>query len=229
MECKFGICLPMYVYNDYRLQLVTNTFNSLNKTREQSYKVPLLIPKRHSHLFPQVFPPLNAFSLEIVEPPEIVNDTERPLLWGTTQLFEKHDWLTHVIWMGDDALFNPGWLEALDHLINRQPHARTWSVYRSTHVHFHAPLYETSEDVAVKSLCGHGLTWGRHDWNNLPFGEWAYSRHWVPGHWTVDLYHAANYPGERWCTKRSYIQHTGKEGVHCREWINEQAVDFVGE
>jgi hypothetical protein len=45
---------------------------------------------------------------------------------------------------------------------------------------------------------------------------------------TLDLHHAWARPGERWAARRSYIAHTGVEGMHCRQTIPEHAIDFVG-
>jgi hypothetical protein len=51
----------------------------------------------------------------------------------------------------------------------------------------------------------------------------------VSGGNTLDLHHACNRPGERWATARSFVQHTGIEGVNVTRGIPEFAIDFIGE
>jgi len=122
---------------------------------------------------------------------------------------------------------NPAWLYALIRLIERHPDAMAWSVYRSAHVKYHAPIREEGDDIEVRSLCGHGMTISRQKWL-----DWGIN--WVHGAWncpsgdTLDLQYAHVKPGERWCTKVSYIDHCAKVGVHQQVGMPEYGLDFAG-
>jgi hypothetical protein len=129
--------------------------------------------------------------------------------------------------MGDDAQFHPEWLIQLLALRERHPDAVAWSVYRSNHERFHAPLVFEDEDVLVRSICGHGLTMSAREWV-----EWGID--WKKGYWTggggdtLDLVHAEQRAGKRWVTRKSYVEHTGwRKGMHCDGSEKEYAQEFV--
>ena len=152
-----------------------------------------------------------------------LNGTEQTLAFGTQWLIDNFG-LEYITWMGDDALFHPMWLWKLEGLIKRHPAAKSWSVYHSAYEFVHRTL-RTEEDILVRSICGHGMTFSREEWK-----EWGID--WKKGMWcccqgdTLDLCHSEWRTGERWVTNKSYIQHTGKVGVHCHEGIPEYAKDF---
>jgi hypothetical protein len=99
-------------------------------------------------------------------------------------------------------------------------------VYRSSFEWFHRTLDEAGEDVSVRSICGHGLTMTKQEWT-----EWGID--WKVGAWgcpygdTLDLVHMHEREGERWVTKQSFLEHTGKEGVHATVDTPEYARNFV--
>jgi hypothetical protein len=223
---KLGIVLPSYLYSEERKRLATDAFISLARTDSllepaalmllirgpiQSYTVPLEMLQRKFRM--------------VMKPDDGLEGTEQPLAYGTSWLFENGD-VDFVTWMGDDALFNPLWLWRLERLVKNHPDAKSWSVYRSAHEAVHKSLQETGDEVRVRSICGHGLTLSRKEWT-----EWGID--WRKGSWgchqgdTLDLVHSEERPGERWVTRESYIQHTGKVGVHCTESIPEYAKNFV--
>lgn len=231
---KFGIVLPCWIYNATRHELANAAFESLVNTEPAEERASLFVVSRadltkgFEFIETIAASPELAFTPIVAYQPDNIGGTEQTLAWGTEQAFELPG-VTHVVWMGDDALFNPKWLIELQALINRHPDARSWSVYRSAHVAFHAPLVETDLDVQVRSICGHGMTFSKEEWL-------AWDVHWSQGQaWpnpyagnTLDLHHAWKREGERWCTKRSYVEHTGKYGLHCTPAIPEYAVDFAG-
>lgn len=228
---RFGIVLPTWPYNSYRRDLALRTFDSLSRTAPALDPLPILyiIEK------PSVVPAYNLEALTsfqtCVEPePDMVYGTEQTLAYGTEQVLDKYPTVTHVVWMGDDALFYPGWLHALRALIDRHPQARAWSVYRSAHVRYHATIALMDADVLVKSLCGHGMTFSREEWAAWGI-DWRAGRRWITptGGETLDLNHPYARPGERWTTQRSYVEHTGETGVNCKPGIPEYAQAFMGE
>jgi hypothetical protein len=229
---KFGVVLPTHCYNQQRVMWATAAFLSLAKSSQPSKRPLLMIIEHKDSLLRQAahmlyVPP--KFEVELVEQPDTIGGTEQTLAWGTEQVLLQPD-ISHVVWMGDDALFNSHWLTQLEGLINRHPDAKGWSVYRSAHVRYHAPLEFSGPDVLVRSLCGHGMTFTRWEW-----AEWGI--HWTQGQrWpapsggnTLDLHHAYHRAGERWCTKQSYVQHTGTAGVNVTPGIPEYALEFVGD
>lgn len=228
---KFGIILPSFVYAPFRVDLVNNALVQLAKTQwDGSIRPKLLLLVRPSpHWFTHsidIFKD-SVFDVAIEEGPEGILGSEVTLGYGTEKLFNEG--MDFVTWMGDDAAFNSLWLIKLKDLIERHPASRSWSVYRSAHIAYHSPLLENDKDVMVKSICGHGLTFSKEEWK-----DWNVV--WRAGCWpctsvagdTMDIYHAESRPGERWVTKYSYVEHTGRVGLHCDPSTPEYAVNFVG-
>lgn len=222
---RMGIVLPSFLYNDKRKQLADQTFRSLAKTEPRMEPTRLLLLVRSPHEYTAYVEDLKDKFQIILKTDEGLTGTEQTLAFGTTWLWENFD-LDTVTWMGDDALFNPFWLWKLEELVKRHPGARSWSVYRSAYEWFHRTLDETGEDVSVRSICGHGLTMSKQEWM-----EWKVD--WKVGAWgcpygdTLDLVHMHERLGERWVTKQSYLEHTGKEGVHATVDTPEYARNFV--
>lgn len=229
---SFGIVLPSQIYSEYRRDLAKKAFESLLKTRPPTLTpfLFLLIKSRH-----EVYPAEGihkGFFLYDLEEPGRELGTEAALAYGTDQVF-KNPGITHVVWMGDDSLFHPDWLIQLEALILRHPKARAWSVYRSAYEAVHATLEcrldKDVEDVRVRSLCGHGMTITKEEWQEWGI-KWQDGRNsWgSPSGNTLDLLHVHSRPGERWCTAKSYVEHTGRTGKNCQADIPEWAVAFQG-
>jgi len=164
----------------------------------------------------------------MVKTDEGLEGTEQTLAFGTQWLLDNFS-VDYVTWMGDDALFNSFWLWKLKELIERHPNAVSWSVYRSAYEWIHKTLKEDGEDILVRSICGHGLTFSREEWKTWGI-DWHKKAWWAPAGDTLDLVHVAERQGERWVTKRSYIQHTSPhEGTHCTAATPEFAREFVAE
>jgi hypothetical protein len=223
---KLGIVLPSYLYNEERKRLAGNAFVSLARTDSlpQTSTLLLLVRRGTSQSYTVPMEMLQKKFHVILKTDEGLEGTEQTLAFGTTWLFENRD-VDYVTWMGDDALFNPLWLWRLDGLIKRHPKAVSWSVYRSAFEFVHRTIQETEEDVMVRSICGHGLTFSKKEWT-----EWGID--WTKRGWnchqgdTLDLVHSEERSGERWVTKQSYVNHMGKVGVHCTPDIPEYAKDF---
>ena len=223
-----GIVLPSYIYKPDRVELVRQTFQTLEKTETDESNKPklLLILKLTDSYYYDTGRLLDAFDVEVIPDPEEVKGTEQTLAYGTQYLFDQG--MDTVTWMGDDAMFNPGWITELRELIARHPDARAWSVYRSAYTDVHQTVEETECDVQVTSVCGHGFTVSQYEWS-----QWRVD--WKAGAWdspygdTLDMHHIYVRPGgERWVTKVSWVEHTGKVGLHCREHIPEYAQNFQG-
>lgn len=225
-DMQLAIVLPSWIYDQERARLANLAFSTLVKTRTNEFaKKPWLGMMIRTPQVAFTYPPIGTFDYMDVGAGVQLSGTEQTLAYGTDEMFAQG--ADYVTWMGDDALFHPEWLHQLQALIGRHPDAKCWSVYRSAHTAFHKVLAEEGEDVMTASICGHGFTISKQEWT-----EWGIN--WRDGNWcchsgdTLDLVHAERRPGERWCTAKSYVEHTGRVGIHCREWIPEFATDFQG-
>jgi hypothetical protein len=227
---NLGIVLPSYMYNDVRKGLAMEAFRTLARTEgywEQKARLMLLVKAGHAHEYTDVVNSLAASFDVVLKTDEEANGTEQTLAYGTQWFIDNTD-VDYITWMGDDALFHRMWLHHLASLISRHPSAKSWSVYRSAYEWVHKSLDHSRWDIMVRSICGHGMTFTRQEWT-----EWSID--WKQGSWlsgdgdTLDLLHVHQRPGERWVTRLSFIQHTGKVGVHCGPDTPEYARDFQGE
>ena len=229
-DMQLAVVLPSWVYDTERARLANLAFETLAKTRTRHFaRTPWLGLLIREPKIPFQYPTYEELSpnleLGMLGQGVQLSGTEQTLAYGTQTFFDKG--ADYVTWMGDDALFHPEWLHELQKLIYRHPDAKCWSVYRSAHTAFHKTLEERDGDVMTASICGHGFTISKQEWT-----EWGIN--WRDGAWcchagdTLDLVHAQNRPGERWCTGVSYIEHTGRYGQHCRPHIPEWAQFFQG-
>lgn len=254
---RFGIVLPTWIYNAERARLATEAFDSLARTECPSRRAALLLLVRPGIMSKYTGPVqgrLLAFETQMLFQGKDIEGTEQTLAWGTEEMLRSFGDVTHVVWMGDDALFHPRWLRELENLVKRHPGARAWSVYHSAHQAHHKDLRHVDglecrldpcavntasddeeltcetkpfRDVLVKSVCGHGMTFTREEWAEWGI-KWETGRRWnSPEGNTLDLHHAWARPGERWVTARSYVEHTGKEGINCRAHIPEYGIGFT--
>jgi hypothetical protein len=227
---RLGIVLPSFWYSDERKRLAKEAFQSLSQTEElygHETRILVLIKGQVADYTDFVSGLTRKFGL-ILKTDEGLTGTEQTLAFGTQYMIDNFE-CDHLMWMGDDALFHPMWLWKLEGLIKRHPGAKSWSVYRSAYEWFHRTLDDSGEDVLVRSICGHGMTFTAQEWK-----EWGVDWKTVstdPNAHTLDLTHYDQRPGDRWVTKKSFVQHTGKVGVHCDENTPEFARNFqlVGE
>ena len=225
----FGIVLPTWIYSRSRGIWADAAFRDLVRTERPS-NIPQLLLLLGSANYAYPLELLGTvFRCTALPQPENVSGTEQTLAYGTEWMLRETD-ATHIVWLGDDALFNPRWLIELEGLIGRHPEARAHSVYRSAYEYVHKTLAEDGKDVLVRSLCGHGLTFTREEWAAWGI-QWQQGKMWTNPHGgeTLDLHHVWARPGERWVTRQSYIDHTGKTGFHCQPQIPEYARDFVSQ
>jgi hypothetical protein len=224
---RFGLVMPTYVYDATRRILADRTFETLLRT-EVGNPPPLLIlvvkengyTYRLDALRSKFKLQMEGNSREGVE----FKFSEQPAVHGTNLAFARG--AEYVVHLNDDSLFHPQWLNELERLIGRHPGARSWSVYRSAREDIHQPLREADGDIMVKSICGTGITFSRSEWEamNIDWRDYQWSS---PRGSTLDLYHPHVRPGERWVTSRSYIDHTGRVGIHCTPAMPEYALNFV--
>jgi len=223
---KYGIVLPSWAYSAERANLIRQTMLSLEKTEWVVRKPKLLLILKLTEHYPHSYITdelLANFDAEAIADPPGVHGTEQTLAYGTQYLFDQG--VDYVTWMGDDALFHSHWHLHLRKLIEDKPDALGWSVYRSAYETYHTTLETQNGYVRVSTLCGHGMTVSRAEWE-----KWGIN--WRQGVWmshgadTLDLYHATVREGERWTTAVSYVEHTGRSGMHCSPGIPEWAVDF---
>lgn len=225
---KIGMVMSSYVYNPTRVALANDCFPSLLKTVCVG-EPPLLIMIVKDSGYPYPIQALKErFVLEVhgnshegVE----FRQSEQPAVHGTNLAFARGaDYVTHL---NDDSLFHPNWLVELEALIGRHPDAKAWSVYHSAYEAVHTPLETAGPDVRVRSLCGLGITFSREEWAGMGI-DWRAHEWPSPRGSTLDLYHAHVRPGPRWCTSMSYMEHTGREGIHAHPGIPEYAQNFAG-
>lgn len=223
---RLGIVLPSWIYNDERRRLATDAFISLARceTLQDETTLLLLVKSGTATEYTPFLEGLNQKFRLIVKTDEGLDGTEQTLAYGTTFLFENYG-VDYVTWMGDDSLFHPLWLWKLESLIQAHPNAICWSVYRSAFEFVHRTIKVANEYVRVRSICGHGFTVSKKEWQ-----DWGIN--WKDGKWeaeygdTLDLVHFSQRKGERWVTRKSYVEHTGKVGVHCTASVPEHARDF---
>lgn len=231
---KLALVMPTFIYRPDRRALAAAGFRTLIRTNSVREAASLILLVKWSIAdFPYPVSELSkVFHLTTI--PQWADGAafqgvSQPLIYGTDLAFrESADVAVHI---NDDSLFHPDWLSQLEALVLRRPGARAWSVYRSAHRAVHQELRADGPDVLVSSINGNGLAISRAEWA-------AWAPRWQDHAWpddprdpsvlTLDYLHAQQRPGERWVTAKSWMEHTGKDGVHCRPGIPEHAVDFVG-
>lgn len=228
---RFGLVMPTYIYRPDRAALARDGFRTLLRTRWRERPSLLLLVMASDFAYP-VSELSTVFHLETMRQWAEGADfrgISQPLIHGTDLAFAGGaDVAVHV---NDDSLFHPDWLLQLESLSLRHPGAQAWSVYRSAHRAVHREIRNDGDDILVSSINGNGLAISRAEWQ-------AWAPRWQDHAWpdnprdpsvvTLDTLHARQRPGERWVTARSWMEHTGRDGVHCQPGIPEQAVDFVG-
>ena len=225
---KFGLVMSSFVYNEERMALATACFDSLLQTRFPD-GAPLLLMVVKPSAFPYPINELQRkFWLEVhgnsCEGIEF-QMSEQPAVYGTDVAFSRG--ADVVVHLNDDSLMHPEWLVELEGLIERHPHAYAWSPYRSARQDVHKPLETAGSDIMVRSLCGLGIAFSRQEWAAMGV-SWKQSQWMSPWGSTLDLWHAWARPGERWCPTISYMEHTGRIGIHSKTPTPEVAIAFAG-
>ena len=222
-EVRLGFILPIYLYKQERVAWAERALASLRKTEPLDYRPALLCvvkPSNHSMLFE--FPQFE--QIIITQPPE-VRELNSAFAYGYTEIFARFPWITHACILCDDWVYHPTWLGQLQNLILRHPDAKGWSVYRSGNARWHRTLREEGEDCLVTSLNGPGAI-SREGWR-----AWGvnYASFPDPSGYSIDLLHVVQCRGERWATRKSYIQHIGVRGTYAHAGELDLSEMFVGE
>lgn len=226
---KFAFVMPCWPRTEERIRLADECFASLLKT-EPVDETPLLLLlyKPGPYVYPVEQLKRKFWTIYWAQSHEgrWLEGVDQPLVYGSGLAVEYGaDYIVHL---GEDTLFHPSWLKRLHGLIERHPAARSWSVYRSARLDIHSTLGEEGDDILVRSINGNGLCISRDEW--LRWGlYWTQNVYWAsPNGTTLDMHHLSFHPGERWVTRRSWIQHTGLKGAHSGPDSPEVALDFVG-
>lgn len=227
---RLAIVLPSLIQTPERARLADLCFKTLAKTNIEGLGSPyLIVLTRPSPIKYDYYKFLrgSAIDFTVMEQPIRLEGTEAPLVYGSD--YAEKLGKDYIMWMGEDALFHPHWLWELHELIGRHPEAKAWSVYRSAHEEYHKTLDQDMiySDAMVSSLCAHGMTFTVAEWKAWK-EKFVCIQHIAEFNTTLDLVHPVDRPGERWCTEVSYIEHTGRTGVHTHPEAPEWAVDFQG-
>jgi len=216
---KFGLAFVTHVYNEERANVVARTLPSLARTNTEGLERPVLrvTYRPNGFCYDQYFEALKEkFDVDVHTDPPDMNQFFVIIQDAGLKLLAEHPDVTHLGFMCDDSLCNPEWLQELVKLIGRHPDGIAWAVYRSAYSVYHCIVGGDETDVLMNMHDGIGC---------VTREEWQYfCRNGYVG--CPDMTHAGHRPGNRWATKRDYIQnlgrHPGIEDVDC-------AIDFVGE
>jgi hypothetical protein len=228
---RYALVMPTMIYDEQRLAIADQCFTTLLKTDVAGERPLFLLLIKDAGL-PYQYPIAELGRLFWTVPRDQTSPdggqfhwTDQPMVFGCDRAFEMG--AEYVVQLGNDTLFHPRWLVELDELIARRPTAAAWSVYRSARTDVHRTLCEDSDGVQVSSINGNGLTLSRAEWSAMNL-NWRHGRWPSPLGATLDMWHVSNRPGDRWVTRRSWIEHAGRAGAHARPDIPEYALDFVG-
>jgi hypothetical protein len=229
---KFGLSLISGATTVDRARIVNQSLTSLSKTNVKDLEKPI-IWITHSD---GVVDYTDMFK-ELSSPFELVAMTDNPKIAGpmalavnnATVLLDVNPSVTHVIFLWDDFIYNPEWLQELNKLVARHPDGKAWSIYRSAYTRHHRIIGGDGVDVLMTMHDGIGCV-TREEW----FGyskthnghDFSVPPDFPGGGCTPDIHHAYARPGDRWATSKDYAQnigrHPGIENVDC-------AIEFVGE
>lgn len=213
--------------------MMDRSFKSLAKTNTADLETPI-IQLVHR-------PPFNTYIQYVTELQKnwvVISDEDKPGIFGINMVFghfgdkllnENPD-VTHIGFLVDDFVYNPEWLRQLTNLIIQHPDGIAWSVYRSRYTRHHWIIDGTVQANGDCLMSMHDClgVMTREEW--FEYGASKKSDFTCPaslgGGSTIDIYHAASRPGNRWATGRDYMEnlgrHRGIEQLDC-------AIDFVGE
>jgi hypothetical protein len=181
---RFGIVVPVWIYQPQRLDYCRKSLASLSRTITSKLDgpIPIVFVLRDSQpladteaivkeaSFPQ-------FTTRIIPQGEGNESCDGAVIYGYDYLLREFPEVTHLIFLTDDWLYSPHWLEAMRDLIERKPQAKAWWVYRSAYEYYHKTLrVEKDGDVLVRSTCPQGCMTGEEylsmhlnwrDWTKL--------------------------------------------------------------
>jgi YD repeat-containing protein len=227
---RLGFAMTSYMYNERRTIIARRSFASLCKTNVAGLEKPALQLIYHEPRW--LF---ESYIEELSKTWEVYVEEEKPIkektwetfgVYGAQELLNKTD-ITHIGFLADDFVYNPGWMQQLVLLINRHPDGKAWSVYRSGYTRHHRIIGGDGVDVLMTMHDATG-TMTRQEWDE--YGASTRKDFTCPpsmgGGCTIDIHHAFIRPGNRWATSKDYWQnidpHNGIE-------TEDVAIDFIGE
>jgi len=232
---KYGMVLISYIRGSQREEWARRSFEGLTRTNTKGLVKPSLLLSYKDTGFdykPYVDKWAEKFELVYGEDPEHVIGLDPIFIYSANHMLELWPDRTHIVFLTDDVLYNPEWLQQLDGLIERHPDGKAWTVYRSAYEYHHKTMQICDNgDIEVRSISGIGT---------ISVQEWReYNPDWKIGHGgfyvmspeggcTLDLHHAWERKGQRWSTGASYWDHIGMVGTHSN-CDQEHANNFVGE
>jgi hypothetical protein len=224
---RFGIVLPCHIFADYREANAGRSFDSLAMTSIEGLLRPVLLfvmkPGERTesivgaHHFPQ-FDRVPAYQ------PENAKDVDAAVAYGFEYLVAGMPFLTHILHVCDDFVYNPNWLIELQGLIERHPDGIAWSVYRSGYKANHWTMSEHGDDLKVNSISSTGAITAE-EWRSWGIDYRSFPRDSM----TLDILHGRQRTGDRWVTRKSYVQQLIGQGVHSNPACPDQSLEFVGE
>jgi len=227
---KFGLILVSYPYTAERANIVSRSISSLARTNTSNIKSVLQITYRNSaHLpFSAYLDALGTTFNVRKLPDEELLDAHRvsqSLLSAASadNLLATDKDVTHLVFMYDDFIYNPEWLQELSLLIDRHCEATAWSVYRSSYTRYHKIIGGDGTDVLMSMHDGVGCV-TKDEWQE--YSKTLCGDFTTADGCTFDIHHALAREGERWATGRDYWENIAVHGDLGRQ---DMAVDFVGE
>lgn len=225
---KFGFVLISNVYNPIRDVLASTSLTSLAKTNMEGINRPSMVLSIATTAF-DYNPYVEQFKekWDVVVTPDVNAGMISNLFVLGVDVLLKDESITHFFFMADDFIYNPEWLRQLTSLIERRPDGIAWAVYRSSYIRHHRILSEDKDDCLMSMHDAVGAV-NRSEW--LEYQTPHRTDYTVPenqgGGCTIDVHHAFARPGNRWATKRDYMQNIG---VHPHLGRFDMAIDFIGE
>lgn len=227
---KFALVMPCWPRTEERIRLADDTFRTLLDTDLTGIGVPMLIllwkPGPYTYPVDALRKKFWLLYWQQCHEGRWLEGVDQPLVYGSGLAVEYG--ANYVVHLGEDTLFHPEWLRHLDSLIDAKPNAKSWSVYRSSRFDIHTTLEEDHDHVRVRSINGNGLCVSAQEWRSWGL-YWTQEVYWrSPNGTTLDMHHLSFHHGDRWVTRRSWIEHTGLNGAHSSAATPEVAFDFVG-
>lgn len=222
---RFGITFTTFVYGEERKAIVARALNSLQRTNVTGLVKPVMKitygPSNFDYT-PYIEKLGRKFEVTAAPDPPYMQKPDTGHLMGqeaAIRLLKEYSDVTHVVFLWDDQIYNPDWLRQLAKLIERHPDGVAWAVYRSAYTDYHRIIGGDGTDVLMTMHDGIGCV-TREEWESF-VAEHGFV-------WAPDISHAGMRPGNRWATKRDYMENIGR---HYDRGIGDVdgAIDFVGE
>ena len=235
---KYGLALCSFVYSPQRGDYTSRSLESLAETNPYPVDQPILQFTYKGSGFdyqPYLKKLEEKFILQVDKEEDFgIRGLDPAYINSINNMLLLYPEITHIVYMMDDMIYNPDWLQQLDGLIERHPDAKAWTVYRSSYTRHHRVIANVGDDCLVTSIAGVGAM-AKKEWEEYNLdGNNGHGFYVTPvdkgGGNTVDLHHAYARPGERWATGRDYWENIGAVGTHSNQAVCiDKALDFVGE